>query len=115
MQTVTPTEVHDTDDAHILDVREPDEVAQARVEGAQHIPLGSLVERLDEVPRDRTVYVMCHVGGRSAQATQYLEANGVDAVNIAGGILGVVPRRPARDDGRRRMRCSRQATPTAAS
>jgi len=83
----TPAEVHAFDDAHILDVREPHELEQARVEGAQHIPLGSLVERLDEVPRDRTVYVMCHVGGRSAQAAQYLEANGVDAVNVAGGIL----------------------------
>ncbi|KRE21251.1 rhodanese-like domain-containing protein [Agromyces sp. Soil535] len=88
MQTISPAEVHGTSDAHILDVREPDEVAQARIDGAQHIPLGSLVERLGEVPRDRTVYVMCHVGGRSAQATQYLEANGVAAVNIDGGIVG---------------------------
>ena len=87
MQSITPAEVHETTDAYILDVREPDEVAQARIDGARHIPLGALVERLDEVPRDRPVYVMCHVGGRSAQATQYLEANGVDAVNITGGIL----------------------------
>ena len=60
--------------------------ARARVEGTHHIPLGSLVERLDEVPRDRTVYVMCAVGGRSARATQYLEQQGIDAVNIDGGI-----------------------------
>lgn len=88
MQQATPAEVHALADTHILDVREPDEVAQARVDGTQHIPLGDLVERLDEVPRDRTVYVMCHVGGRSAQATQYLEAQGIDAVNISGGIVG---------------------------
>jgi len=88
MQQTTPAEVHAIDGAHILDVREPDEVVRARVDGAQHIPLGSLVERIDEVPRDRTVYVMCHVGGRSAQATQYLEAQGFDAVNITGGIVG---------------------------
>ena len=87
MQTITPSEVYATADAHILDVREPDEVAQARVDGAHHLPLGSLAERLDEVPRDRTVYVMCHVGGRSARATQVLEASGVDAVNIGGGIV----------------------------
>jgi len=87
MQQTTPAEVHAIDDAHILDVREPDEVVRARIEGAQHIPLGSLVERMDEVPRDRTVYVMCHVGGRSAQATQYLEAQGIDAVNVTGGIV----------------------------
>ena len=87
MQQTTPAEVHAIDGAHILDVREPDEVVRARVDGAQHIPLGSLVERLAEVPRDRTVYVMCHVGGRSAQATQYLEAQGFDAVNVTGGIV----------------------------
>ena len=86
MKSITPAEAHATADAVILDVREHDEVVRARVEGTLHIPLGSLVERLDEVPRDRTVYVMCAVGGRSAQATQYLEQHGVDAVNIDGGI-----------------------------
>jgi rhodanese-related sulfurtransferase len=87
MQETTPAEVQATDDAYILDVREPDEVAQARIDRAQHIPLGSLADRIDEVPRDRTVYVMCHVGGRSAQATHYLEAQGFDAVNMTGGIV----------------------------
>ena len=87
MRSITPNEVHDLDDAVILDVREPDELAQARIEGAIHIPVGELVERIGEVPRDTTVYVICHVGGRSAQATQYLEANGIDAVNVTGGIL----------------------------
>ena len=88
MQSITPTEAHAIDDAFIIDVREPDEVAQARVDGTVHIPLGTLVERVAEVPRDRTVYVMCHAGGRSAQATQFLAAQGVDAVNIDGGIIG---------------------------
>ena len=88
MQSITPTEAHAIDDAFIIDVREPDEVAQARVDGTVHIPLGTLVERVAEVPRDRTVYVMCHAGGRSAQATQFLAAQGVDAVNIDGGITG---------------------------
>ncbi|MFE6965990.1 MULTISPECIES: rhodanese-like domain-containing protein [unclassified Agromyces] len=87
MQSLSPTEVHAADDPYIIDVREPEELAQARVDGAHHIPLGELVARLDEVPRDRTVYVMCHVGGRSAQAVVYLEQQGVDAVNIDGGIL----------------------------
>ncbi len=87
MQNITPAELHAAADAHILDVREADEVAQAHLDGSQHIPLSELAQRLDEVPRDRTVYVMCHVGGRSAQAAQYLEANGVDAVNITGGIV----------------------------
>ncbi|WP_430647741.1 rhodanese-like domain-containing protein [Agromyces sp. GXS1127] len=86
MKSITPAEAHAVADAWILDVREDAELTQARIEDARHIPLGSLVDRLDEVPRDRTVYVMCHAGGRSAQATQYLSAQGVDAVNISGGI-----------------------------
>lgn len=86
MQTISPTAAHALPYAYIIDVREPDEVARARVDGAVHIPLGSLVARLGEVPRDRTVYLMCAVGGRSAQATQFLAAQGVDAVNIDGGI-----------------------------
>jgi queuine tRNA-ribosyltransferase len=86
MQTISPAAAHAIDDAFIIDVREPEEVAQARVDGALHIPLATLVERLDEVPRDRTVYVMCALGGRSAKATRYLAEQGIDAVNIEGGI-----------------------------
>ncbi len=87
MQSSSPAEVHAEADAYILDVREPQELAQARIDGAHHIPLGELVERQGEVPRDRTVYVLCHVGGRSARAAAYLEQQGVDAVNVDGGIL----------------------------
>lgn len=87
MQSSSPAEVHAEADAYILDVREPQELAQARIDGAHHIPLGELVERQGEVPRDRTVYVLCHVGGRSARAAVYLEQQGVDAVNVDGGIL----------------------------
>ncbi|UOQ88452.1 rhodanese-like domain-containing protein [Agromyces endophyticus] len=88
MRSLSPTEVHATDDAYLIDVREAAELEQARIDGAHHIPLGELVARLDEVPRDRTVYVLCHVGGRSAQAVVYLEQQGVDAVNVDGGIVG---------------------------
>jgi len=87
MQEITPTEVHELDGAVILDVREPHELEQARIEGALHIPLGELVARVDEVPRDATVYTLCHIGGRSAQAAAYLESLGVDTVNISGGIV----------------------------
>ena len=86
MKSITPAEAHAATDAFILAVREDEERAQARVDGTLHIPLAALPERLGEVPRDRTVYVMCALGGHSARATQYLAAQGVDAVNIDGGI-----------------------------
>ncbi|ANJ26410.1 rhodanese-like domain-containing protein [Agromyces aureus] len=87
MQEITPAEVHALDDVVILDVREPHELERARIDGALHIPLGELLARVDEVPRDTTVYTLCHVGGRSAQAAAYLESIGVDAVNVTGGIV----------------------------
>ncbi|MEA2664473.1 MAG: hypothetical protein QOI11_1417 [Candidatus Eremiobacteraeota bacterium] len=71
----------------LLDVREPDELATASVAGATAIPMGQIPARLDELPRDVPIAVLCHSGGRSARVTQYLNQNGYPgAVNVAGGI-----------------------------
>jgi rhodanese-related sulfurtransferase/molybdopterin-guanine dinucleotide biosynthesis protein A len=72
----------------LIDVREPNEYEEARVPGGVLLPLGQIPERVDEVPRDVTVYVICARGGRSAKAVEHLRAHGVDAVNVAGGTLG---------------------------
>ena len=74
-------------DAVLVDVREIDEWEAGHAPDAIHIPLGELTERVGELPTDRTVYVLCHVGGRSAQATRVLTGQGIDAVNIDGGIV----------------------------
>lgn len=74
-------------DAIVLDVRENDEWTAGHAHGAVHIPMGEVVTRIAEVPGDTTVHVVCRVGGRSAQVTQYLIAQGMDAVNINGGML----------------------------
>ena len=71
--------------ARLLDVREPDEVDEVRVAGGLRIPLQSLPERLAEIPLSGTLYVICAVGGRSQTAVEFLRANGIDAVNVAGG------------------------------
>ncbi|WP_137725459.1 rhodanese-like domain-containing protein [Prescottella subtropica] len=73
--------------APLIDVREPDEFAEARVPGAHSIPLSEFVSRVDEVPVDGAVYVICAMGGRSAQAAEYLVARGLDAVNVVGGTM----------------------------
>jgi rhodanese-related sulfurtransferase len=70
----------------ILDVREPVEWAHGHIDGAVHIPLMELPDRLDEVPADQLL-VVCKVGARSAQATGYLLQQGRDAVNLDGGML----------------------------
>ncbi|MGH3326309.1 MAG: rhodanese-like domain-containing protein [Streptomycetales bacterium] len=72
--------------AHVLDVREPYEWLAGHVEGAQHIPLGELSERVSEVPSDRMVHVVCRSGGRSERAAWFLGAQGREAVNVAGGM-----------------------------
>jgi rhodanese-related sulfurtransferase len=74
-------------DAFLLDVREDDEWLAGHVEGARHIPLGDVPERVAEVPQDADVYVICKAGGRSAQATRFLIDSGRTAVNVAGGML----------------------------
>src|SRR2546421_4488120 len=70
----------------LLDVREDDEWAAGHAPTAVHIPLGDLAGRLDEVPSDGIVHVVCRGGGRSARATAYLNANGWDAVNVDCGM-----------------------------
>ncbi|MFF8769997.1 rhodanese-like domain-containing protein [Kitasatospora sp. NPDC015120] len=72
-------------DAALLDVREQDEWDAGHVEGALHIPVGEVVARIGELP-DAKLYVLCRVGGRSAQVVQYLVQNGRDAVNVDGGM-----------------------------
>ena len=71
----------------ILDVREPDEVATVRIDGGLHVPMSALPERIDEIPRDRPLLVLCAMGGRSAAVTGYLLRSGwTDVTNIDGGI-----------------------------
>lgn len=71
----------------VLDVREPWEVDIAAIDGAIAIPLGEITRRVDELPRDRPLAVICHHGGRSAQATAWLRNQGFDqATNVTGGI-----------------------------
>ena len=74
------------EDLHVLDVREDVEWAHGHIEGAQHIPLGQIPARVDELPDGRTL-VVCKMGGRSAQAVAYLTAKGLDVVNLDGGML----------------------------
>ena len=70
----------------VLDVREDDEWDAGRLEGSVHIPLGELTDRVAELPPGQ-VLVVCRSGNRSAHATSYLVGQGIDAVNLAGGLI----------------------------
>lgn len=73
--------------ACLLDVREPAEHALVTVPGSRLVPLEEVPAALADLPRDRPLLVLCHHGGRSLRATQFLRAEGwANAVNVAGGI-----------------------------
>ncbi len=74
----------------VLDVREDDEWRAGHVEGSVHVPLMELGERYADLPElsaaDQTL-VVCRSGNRSAYAAGFLIQQGLDAVNLAGGLL----------------------------
>ena len=71
----------------LVDVREARELADARVIGAAHIPLGQLVVRLGELDRRRPVAFLCRSGSRSAAATRIATKAGLNASNVRGGVM----------------------------
>jgi NADPH-dependent 2,4-dienoyl-CoA reductase/sulfur reductase-like enzyme/rhodanese-related sulfurtransferase len=71
----------------LLDVREPVELTVESARDAVNIPLGQLRARLDELPRDREIQVVCRSGQRAYSATRILLQNGFKARNVSGGML----------------------------
>lgn len=82
--SVSVTEV--PEGAYVVDVREDDEWVAGHIEGALHIPLGDVPVRYGEIDADTPVYVICRAGGRSSRAVAWLSQNGVDALNVDGGM-----------------------------
>jgi len=76
--------------AVLVDVREDDEYADGHVASALHIALSTVPDRVSEIPASGPVYVICALGGRSARAAEFLRAQGIDAINVAGGTNGWV-------------------------
>jgi rhodanese-related sulfurtransferase len=74
------------DEVQILDVREDEEWAAGRIEGARYIPLGLLPGRVGELDRDRPVVTVCRSGGRAGKATEMLAQAGWDVQTMDGGI-----------------------------
>ncbi len=71
----------------ILDVRRADERAEAgKLNGAMHIPIDELRDRMDEVAKDKPVYIHCRSGPRSYLACRMLTQNGYDCYSYAGGF-----------------------------
>ena len=76
----------------LLDVREEDEWQHCRIEGALHVPMSQLVQRLGELEPARPTVVYCHHGVRSQRVAEFLLRHGfADVSNLAGGIDAVLP------------------------
>lgn len=74
----------------LVDVREPSEYVGelGHIPGADLVPLGSLPDHLNELPKDKTVVFVCRSGNRSAQAAAYATTNGwTNVYNMKGGML----------------------------
>lgn len=77
---------------YVLDVRELDEYTSGHVPGAVHIAMNDVPARLGELPEGARVHVICQSGGRSRGVVNYLQAQGVDAVNVSDGTGGWIQR-----------------------
>ncbi|GAA0427939.1 rhodanese-like domain-containing protein [Lentibacillus halophilus] len=86
MQALTE-KIKNKEDVNVIDVREDDEVAQGKIPGAKHIPLGEIPDRLDEVDENKHYYMVCRSGGRSGKASEFLQKEGYDVTNVDGGML----------------------------
>jgi rhodanese-related sulfurtransferase len=88
---ITPTEFaarrERGDTLTLLDVREDWELGVASVPNVVHIPMGQVAGRLHELDRNTEVVVLCRSGRRSLEVAKFLQQNGFNAVNLAGGIL----------------------------
>ena len=94
MVQITPIELNEwlKDEARpaplLLDVREPDEFAAYRIEGATLIPMRTIPARLHELDRRADVVMICRSGARSYHAGMFLKQNGFERVyNLAGGVI----------------------------
>lgn len=72
---------------NIIDVREVAEVAAGKIPGAINIPLGLLEFRMHELDKSKEYIMVCRSGGRSGQATQFLQSYGYNVINMTGGML----------------------------
>lgn len=90
IREITPTELQQllTGDnpPSLIDIREEGEAAICSIDGSTLIPMNTLPQRLQELPRDRAVVLYCHSGMRSMMAGQWLSQQGFDALSLAGGI-----------------------------
>ena len=89
--------IYEEGDVTLVDVREPAEYRAGHLSGAQLVPMRSVADKADELPKDEPVYVICATGNRSQSSSQLLRRAGVEAYSVAGGTQGWVMGAPGRE------------------
>lgn len=72
---------------NMIDVREAEEVRGGHIDGIVNIPLGLLEFRMNELDKKKEYIMICRSGGRSGQATAFLQEWGFDVTNMTGGMM----------------------------
>lgn len=91
MKTMTTQQVQELVESkqpiNLIDVRETNEVTAGKIPGAINIPLGLLEFRMSELDKSEEYIMVCRSGGRSGQATRFLDNQGYTVTNMNGGML----------------------------
>lgn len=88
MREINVNDIDNIEDPFIIDVREDKELRNTgTIKGAIHIPMMTVPNSLNKIPRDREIYILCRSGRRSYEVASYLSELGYDVINLSGGII----------------------------
>lgn len=91
MKTISTTELEtllqSDETLNLIDVRETDEFAGGHIKQAKNVPLSEFGAKVNELDRSKPIHVICAAGGRSMNASAYLDSLGFDVVNVDGGMM----------------------------
>lgn len=88
MKEINVNEIDRIMDPIVIDVREDYELEETgTIKGAIHIPMNEVPNRLNEITKEREIYILCRSGVRSYNVAKYLNELGYEAINLDGGII----------------------------
>ena len=88
MKEINVNDIDKISDALVIDVREDRELKETgTIKGAVHIPMMTVPNNLNKIPKDREIYILCRSGRRSYEVASYLNELGYNAINLKGGII----------------------------
>lgn len=88
MKEINVNDIDKISDAFVIDVREDEEVfATGTIKGAVHLPMMTVPNNLNKIPKDREIYILCRSGRRSYEVASYLNELGYNTINLKGGII----------------------------